>query len=59
MRATVVDAISYGFRPIIPEEAVGDRAQDPHDANLFDMDSKYADVVPLSEALMYLEETKR
>jgi len=59
VRATVVDAISYGFRPIIPEEAVGDRAQDPHDANLFDMDSKYADVVPLSEALMYLEETKR
>jgi maleamate amidohydrolase len=59
VRATVVDAISYGFRPIIPEEAVGDRAQDPHDANLFDMDSKYGDVVPLSDALAYLEETKR
>ena len=55
VRATVVDAISYGFRPIIPEEAVGDRAQDPHDANLFDMDSKYGDVVPLAEALAYLE----
>jgi maleamate amidohydrolase len=59
VRATVVDAISYGFRPIIPEEGVGDRAQDPHDANLFDMDSKYGDVVPLSDALAYLEETKR
>jgi maleamate amidohydrolase len=59
VRATVVDAISYGFRPIIPEEAVGDRAQDPHHANLFDMDSKYGDVVPLSEALAYLQETKR
>jgi maleamate amidohydrolase len=58
VRATVVDAISYGFRPIVPEEAVGDRAQDPHDANLFDMDSKYGDVVPLSDALAYLEETK-
>lgn len=58
VRATVVDAISYGFRPIIPEEAVGDRAKDPHDANLFDMDSKYGDVVPLSDALAYLEETK-
>jgi maleamate amidohydrolase len=58
VRATVLDAISYGFRPIIPEEAVGDRAKDPHDANLFDMDSKYGDVVPLSDALAYLEETK-
>jgi maleamate amidohydrolase len=59
VRATVVDALSYGFRPIIPEEAVGDRAQDPHDANLFDMDSKYGDVVPLSDALAYLAEMKR
>jgi len=59
VRATVVDALSYGFRPIIPEEAVGDRAQEPHDANLFDMDSKYGDVVPLSDALAYLQETKR
>jgi nicotinamidase-related amidase len=59
VRATVVDAISHGFRPIIPEEAVGDRAQDPHDANLFDMDSKYGDVVPLSDALAYLAGIKR
>ncbi len=57
VRATVVDAMSYGFRPIIPEEAVGDRAQEPHDANLFDMDSKYGDVVPLSDAVAYLEES--
>jgi nicotinamidase-related amidase len=59
VRATVVDALSYGFRPIIPEEAVGDRAQEPHDANLFDMDSKYGDVVSLSDALAYLAESKR
>lgn len=59
VRATVVDALSYGFRPIIPEEAVGDRAQEPHDANLFDIDSKYGDVVSLSDALAYLEELKR
>jgi maleamate amidohydrolase len=58
VRATVVDAISHGFRPIIPQEAVGDRAQEPHEANLFDMDSKYGDVVPLSEALAYLEDLK-
>jgi maleamate amidohydrolase len=55
VRASVVDALSHGFRPIIPEESVGDRAQDPHEANLFDMDSKYGDVMPLSEVLAYID----
>ena len=59
VRATVMDALAHGFRPIVPEEAVGDRAQEPHDANLFDIDSKYGDVVPLAEALAYLEESRR
>ncbi|MFZ1119311.1 MAG: isochorismatase family protein [Candidatus Binataceae bacterium] len=58
VRASVVDALSHGFRPIIPHEAVGDRAQEPHEANLFDMDSKYGDVVSLADALAYLEELK-
>jgi maleamate amidohydrolase len=57
VRATVNDALSHGFRPIIPEEAVGDRAQEPHEANLFDMDSKYGDVVPVSDAIAYLKES--
>lgn len=55
VRATVMDALAHGFRPIIPMEAVGDRAQEPHDANLFDMASKYGDVVPVEEVLRYLE----
>ncbi len=59
VRATVNDALSHGFRPIIPEEAVGDRAQEPHEANLFDMDSKYGDVVPLADAIAYLKESNR
>jgi nicotinamidase-related amidase len=59
VRATVMDALAHGFRPIVPEEAVGDRAQEPHDANLFDIDSKYGDVVALVEALAYLEESRR
>jgi len=59
VRATVMDALAHGFRPIVPEEAVGDRAQEPHDANLFDIDSKYGDVVALAEALAYLEESRR
>ncbi len=55
VRATVIDAISNGFRPIIPMEAVGDRAPEPHEANLFDMDSKYGDVMPTEDVLRYLE----
>ena len=49
VRATVVDAMGYGFRPIVPRECSGDRAEGPHEANLFDMDQKYADVMPLEE----------
>jgi nicotinamidase-related amidase len=55
VRATVMDALAHGFRPIVPVEAVGDRAQEPHDANLFDIASKYGDVVPVEEVVEYLE----
>ena len=55
IRATVVDAISHGFRPIVPTEAVGDRAEWPHKANLFDMNSKYGDVVPSDEVIEYFK----
>lgn len=54
VRASVVDAMSWGFRPIVLEDAVGDRAPGPHDANLFDMRQKYADVVPSGELLATL-----
>jgi maleamate amidohydrolase len=56
VRATVVDAMGNGFRPIVPRECSGDRAEGPHEANLFDMDQKYADVMALSEVL---EELRR
>jgi maleamate amidohydrolase len=55
VRATVVDACSYGFHTIVVEEAVGDRAELPHHASLFDMDAKYGDVVTLDDATAYLE----
>ncbi|GAC1474010.1 MAG: N-carbamoylsarcosine amidohydrolase [Ktedonobacteraceae bacterium] len=55
VRASVVDALQYGFRPIVPIEAVGDRASEPHEANLFDMQAKYADVLTLREVLDYLQ----
>lgn len=54
IRASVVDALQNGFRPIVPRECVGDRAQTPHEASLFDIDAKYGDVVSLKEVLEYL-----
>ena len=55
VRATVVDAMSNGFRPIVPRECSGDRAQGPHEANLFDIDQKYGDVMSLEEVLDELD----
>jgi nicotinamidase-related amidase len=56
VRATVVDASSHGFRTIVVEEAVGDRAVVPHFVSLFDMDAKYGDVVPADQATAYLRD---
>jgi nicotinamidase-related amidase len=56
VRATVVDALQHGYRPIVPREAVGDRDPQAHAANLYDMDAKYADVVSLEEVVAYLQE---
>jgi len=58
VRATAVDALQYGFHAIVPQEAVGDRAELPHVANLFDIDAKYGDVVSSQEVLSYLEQLK-
>ena len=55
VRATVVDAMSNGFRPIVPRECSGDRATGPHEANLFDIDQKYGDVMSLKEVLDELD----
>ena len=56
IRATAVDAVSYGYRVVVPEEAVADRWQAPHEANLFDIDAKYGDVLPVAEVITYLEQ---
>jgi nicotinamidase-related amidase len=55
IRATAIDLLQYGFPTIVPRECVGDRAQAPHEANLFDIQAKYADVVSLEEAFDYVE----
>jgi maleamate amidohydrolase len=54
VRATAVDAVQYGFRPMIVREAVGDRDEGAHGQALFDLGQKYADVIALDEALAYL-----
>lgn len=51
IRASVVDAMSHGFRPLVVEDCVGDRALAPHQANLFDMQQKYAEVMTRDQAL--------
>jgi nicotinamidase-related amidase len=55
IRATAIDLLQYGYPTIVPRECVADRAQAPHEANLFDINAKYADVVSVDEALEYLE----
>jgi nicotinamidase-related amidase len=55
IRATAIDLLQYGYPTIVPRECVADRAQAPHEANLFDINAKYADVVSVDDALEYLE----
>lgn len=55
VRATCVDAMSYGFAPMVVADACGDRHVEPHEANLFDMNAKYADVVNEATVITYLD----
>lgn len=54
IRASAVDGMQYGFRVIVPRECVADRHPGPHEANLFDINSKYGDVVSKAEVMEYL-----
>jgi maleamate amidohydrolase len=54
VRATAVDAVQNGFRPMVVREAVGDRSAAAHEQSLFDLDAKYADVVTLEDVMTYL-----
>lgn len=51
IRASAVDAVQHGFRTIVVRDCVGDRHEGPHEANLFDIDSKYGDVLPKGEVI--------
>lgn len=54
VRATAVDLLQLGWPTVVPRECVGDRARGPHEANLFDIQAKYADVLPVDEVTGYL-----
>ena len=54
VRATAVDAVQTGLRPMVVREAVGDRSAAAHDQSLFDLNAKYADVVSLEETLQFM-----
>jgi len=54
-----VDAFSYNFKVVVVEECVFDRGQTSHQVNLFDMQAKYADVIPLEGTLSYLDELSK
>jgi maleamate amidohydrolase len=55
IRATAVDAVQHGFRPICVKECVGDRHDGPHEANLFDINAKYGDVISKQEVIEYIQ----
>lgn len=59
VRATVIDAMSSNFRTIVVTDGVGDRALGPHEANLFDMEQKYADLMTTAEIVAHLGKTSR
>ncbi|KXH67631.1 isochorismatase [Colletotrichum salicis] len=55
VRATALDAMQHGFRPMVVGEACGDRSEEIQKANLFDLDSKYADVVSVEDTILHLK----
>lgn len=57
VRATAVDSLGFGYRPIVVTDCVGDRALGPHDASLFDMQQKYADLMTRDELISNLSKT--
>ena len=59
IRATAVDTIQHGFIPLIPRESVGDRGDGPHEANLYDIQQKYGEVMSEASIVAYLAGLKR
>ncbi|WP_308910268.1 isochorismatase family protein [Pseudokordiimonas caeni] len=54
VRASCLDTLQHGFIPLVVEDACGDRDRRVHDANIFDMGAKYADIVSTADVLRHL-----
>ena len=54
VRATALDALQHGYAPFVVKDACGDRHPAPHEANLFDLQAKYAEVIDAAEAIARL-----
>jgi maleamate amidohydrolase len=54
VRATAVDAFSYGLRTLVPEDCVGDQGLEGHESNLRDIHRRYAEVTSADEVVAYL-----
>jgi maleamate amidohydrolase len=59
VRASALDALSHGFAPFVVRQACGDRDPAPHEANLFDMQAKMAEVIEEAQALSLFEQHAR
>ena len=59
MRASVIDAFSYGYRVMIPEPCCGDMDEGPHRDNMRDVGRRYADILGMDETLDYFEDYRR
>jgi maleamate amidohydrolase len=58
VRASTLDAMNHGFRPMVVSDCVGDRAEGPHAASLFDLGKKYADIMTRAEVFAQLDQLK-
>jgi nicotinamidase-related amidase len=59
VRATTVDAFSYGYSVFLVEECIFDRSEFSHLVTLFEMNAKYANVITLEEAMKYLKSLEK
>lgn len=59
IRASVIDSFSYGYRTMVVDDCCGDPTQEAHDANMRDMDRRYADIKTSADVMAYFEDVRR
>ena len=59
IRASIVDSFSYGFKTFVPSDCVGDQSIEQHEANLFDVKARYANVLTLDELIPLMHQKSK